>query len=69
MKKIILAFFATLIFMLPQTAVAIDNDVDENLINVGRTTLAWSDSKTFKIINLKKAHSEMYEKLEELVEK
>ena len=31
MKKIILAFFATLIFMLPQTAVAIDNDVDENL--------------------------------------
>ena len=44
-------------------------DINENLINVGRTTLAWSDAKTFKIINLKKTHPEMYEKLEELVEK
>lgn len=44
-------------------------DEDENLINVGKTTLAWSDSKTFKIINLKKTHPEMYEKLEKLVEK
>lgn len=44
-------------------------DVDENLINIGRTTLAWSDSKTFKIINLKKTNPDMYEKLEKLVEK
>lgn len=44
-------------------------DVDENLINIGRTTLAWSDKKTFKIINLKKTNPDMYEKLEKLVEK
>lgn len=44
-------------------------DVDENLINIGRTTLAWSDKKTFKIINLKKTNPDMYEKLEQLVEK
>ena len=44
-------------------------DSDENLINIGTTTLAWSDAKTFKIINLKKTHPDMYEKLEELVEK
>ena len=44
-------------------------DLDENLINIGRTTLAWADKKTFKIINLKKVKPEMYEKLEKLVEK
>lgn len=44
-------------------------DRDENLINVGKTTLAWSDSKTFKIINLKKTHPDMYQELEKLVEK
>lgn len=44
-------------------------DADNNLINVGKTTLAWSDAKTFKIINLKKAYPEMYEKLEKIVEK
>ena len=44
-------------------------DANENLINIGKTTLAWSDAKTFKIINLKKTYPEMYEKLEELVEK
>ena len=43
-------------------------DMDENLINVGRTTLAWADSKTFKIINFKKINLEMYKKLEELLE-
>ena len=43
-------------------------DSNENLINVGRTTLAWSDSKTFKIINLKKRDMVMYKKLEQLVE-
>ena len=41
-------------------------DMDEILIIVGRTTLAWADSKTFKIINLKKINLEMYKKLEEL---
>lgn len=44
-------------------------DADNNLINVGKTTLVWSDSKTFKIINLKKVYPEMYEKLEKIVEK
>lgn len=43
-------------------------DMDENLINIGRTTLAWADSKTFKIINLKKNNLGMYTKLKELVE-
>jgi len=43
-------------------------DTDENLINIGRTMLAWADKKTFKIINLKKTHPEMYEKIEKLVE-
>ena len=43
-------------------------DLEENLINIGKTTLAWADRKTFKIINLKKIKPEMYEKLEELIE-
>ena len=44
-------------------------DTDENLINVGTTTLAWADKKTFKIINLKKAKPEMYEKIQKVLEK
>ena len=43
-------------------------DMNENLINVGRTILAWADSKTFKIINLKKNNLELYKKFEELLE-
>lgn len=43
-------------------------DMDENLINIGKTTLAWADSKTFKIINLKKSKLELYKKFEELLE-
>lgn len=43
-------------------------DANKILINIGRTTLAWADSKTFKIINLKKMNPEMYKKIEELVE-
>lgn len=43
-------------------------DSEENLINIGRTTLAWADAKTFRIINLKKINPEMYEKIEQLVE-
>lgn len=41
---------------------------EEELINIGKTTLAWADKETFKIINLKKAHPEMYQELEKLVE-
>ena len=37
------------------------------LINVGKTTLVWADSKTFKIINLKKHNAALYEKLEKLL--
>ena len=44
-------------------------DTDENLINVGTTTLARADKKTFKIINLKKAKPEMYEKIQKVLEK
>lgn len=44
-------------------------DTNNNLINIGKTTLAWSDSKTFKIINLKKTNPDIYEKLKQLVEK
>lgn len=43
-------------------------DMDENLINIGKTTLAWADSKTFKIINLTKTNLELYKKFEELLE-
>ena len=44
-------------------------DATETLINIGTTTLAWADRKTFKIINLKKARPEMYEKIEKTIEK
>ncbi len=40
---------------------------DKELINVGKTTLVWADSKTFKIINLKKHNLELYNRLEELL--
>ena len=43
-------------------------DKENNLINIGTTTLAWADSKTFKIINVKKQYEELYKKLEILVE-
>ncbi len=43
-------------------------DKDNNLINIGTTTLAWADSKTFKIINIQKQYEELYNKLESLVE-
>ena len=39
------------------------------LINIGTTTLAWADSKTFRITNIKKTYPEMYKKLETLIEK
>ena len=42
-------------------------DSKENIINIGKTTLAWADRKTFKIINLRKTHPEMYDKLEKLM--
>ncbi len=43
-------------------------DKDNNLINIGTTTLAWADSKTFKIINIQKQYEELYNKLKSLVE-
>lgn len=42
---------------------------DGKLINIGLTTLAWADAKTFKIINLQKKKPSMYQHLEKLVEK
>ena len=44
-------------------------DKNDKLINIGKTTLAWADSKTFKIINLKKMYPKKKKKLETLVEK
>lgn len=41
---------------------------NSELINIGITKLAWADSKTFKIINLKKTNLELYQKLETLLE-
>lgn len=43
-------------------------NTDGNLINTGTTTLAWTDAKTFRILNLKKAFPDIYSKLSELVE-
>ncbi len=43
-------------------------DKNNNLINIGTTTLVWADSKTFKIINIQKQYEELYNKLEGLVE-
>lgn len=43
-------------------------DKNNNLINIGTTTLAWADSKSFKIINLEKKYKDIYENLEKLVE-
>jgi len=43
-------------------------DKNNNLINTGTTTLAWADSKTFKIINIQKQYEELYNKLKSLVE-
>lgn len=37
------------------------------LINIGTTTLAWADAKSFKIINLQKAYPEMYNEIEKLI--
>ena len=42
---------------------------EEQLINVGKTTLAWTDAKTLKVINLKKIKPQIYKELENIVEK
>ena len=34
---------------------------ENQLINIGKTTLAWADAKTFKIINLQKKYPEVYQ--------
>ena len=38
------------------------------LINIGTTTLAWADAKSFKIINLQKAYPKMYTEIEKIAE-
>ena len=41
---------------------------ENQLINIGKTTLAWADSKSFKIINLQKKYPEIYKSIEKIVE-
>ena len=41
---------------------------ENQLINIGKTTLAWADAKTFKIINLQKKYPEIYQLIEKAVE-
>lgn len=41
---------------------------ENQLINIGKTTLAWADAKTFKIINLQKKYPEVYRLIEKAVE-
>ena len=44
-------------------------DKEETLLNVGTTTLTWTDKETFKIMNLEKMHPDLYAKVQEIVEK
>ena len=41
---------------------------ENQLINIGKTKLAWADAKTFKIINLQKKYPEVYRLIEKAVE-
>lgn len=62
----------TKIIQLSPVKITLEYDIynkENELINIGTTTLAWADVKTFKVINLKKVNPGMYKKLEELVEK
>ncbi len=43
-------------------------DKNDDLLNIGTTTLAWADKNSFKILNLKKTNPMMYKKIEEIVE-
>ena len=43
-------------------------DKDGVLLNIGRTTLAWADKETFRVVNLKKERPEMYKIMEDLLE-
>lgn len=43
-------------------------DKDRVLLNIGRTTLAWADKETFRVVNLKKERPEMYKIMEDLLE-
>jgi acyl-CoA thioester hydrolase len=43
-------------------------DRDDNLLNIGTTTLAWADKDSFKVVNLKKVKPDLYKKIEEIVE-
>ena len=44
-------------------------DKDGNHLNIGRTTLAWANKETFKVVNLKKERPEMYKMMEDILEK
>lgn len=43
-------------------------DKDGVLLNIGRTTLAWANKETFRVVNLKKERPEMYKIMEDLLE-
>ncbi len=43
-------------------------DKDGVLLNIGRTTLAWANKETFRVVNLKKERPEMYKMMEDLLE-
>lgn len=42
---------------------------NDELLNIGKTVLAWADRETFRIINMKKQYPEMYKKMEDILEK
>lgn len=41
---------------------------DNQLINIGETTLVWTSKKDFKIVNIKKLYPEIFERFESFVE-
>lgn len=43
-------------------------DKEGNLLNIGRTTLAWADRNTFKVINIKKLKPDYYKVMEDILE-
>lgn len=43
-------------------------DKDGVLLNIGRTTLAWANKETFRVVNLKKERPEMYKIMEDFLE-
>lgn len=43
-------------------------NTEGELINIGKTTLAWADAKSLRIINLQKVKPDIYEDLKKLIE-